>query len=941
MNIRSSDVVQSAEALPAGLDRPPLKRVRCLLPIWGYPYIKKFLEVALPTWLAEGNLPALSAALPTEFVLLTSREDETYLRAHPGFKRLSAACKTTVHYIDHLITGNNYSTTITLAYAEAVRSLREEMLDTCFFFLVSDYIVADGSFGNVLKRMQAGRSGILVGNFQVVEEEALPWLVNTLQTSPQVLRLTSRNLMKWALSHLHPATVANTVNYPMNHNDHTNRLFWRVDNHTLIGRFYLMHMIAIRPELTDFVIGSSCDYSFVPEMCPSNNVEIITDSDDYLVIEMQPRNHEAKSLKSGTQKVEKLAITLSEWTTARHRENSQTTVVFHAAEIPGDLETHIAVADRFIAKVKAKLKRKPKSHRRHPYWKGAMAAFSEATGATLTGEEWRLALGLPNPELDDAWLGRWLREKLQFAMFGKPPNVRPWHPRYPDHALVLNRLRGLQLEDNTYLLMVSDVPTIFTATFTDGGERVVRFRSSHMVKQPYEIFEPLQRHFDLCLVELEERELSTSDELLDRIAPMMRDGATVLVAVTNRRNGDPTLEFQRSLGFHASRMIRPYTRSVTFSFVTASGLRWRAFSAMQSIGRLARNNPPIGMPLLVLFGLPLSAMCGWGNFISKVKVGMPPKTYTSSALVSLVVDAESAAEAYQYSNSRVLRDRKQARLGLPTDHKLPLREDLGKAPSTEDMITGRRLAIQALTNPALVTEEQSNGPMMTKELLPAEGTREPQYNRCIEIRDKQGLTSLGLMTNQVFEDDPRRLTFLLARYKFVSKMLEGKKFVGELGCGDAFGTRVVMQAVDKVIAYDFDPVFIEDIRTRRSPTWPVEAHFHNILESPLPNTHDGIYSLDVIEHIERTEEHVYIEHLKQSLSDDGVLILGSPSLESQTYASPPSKEGHVNCKSGKELKALLEQYFHNVFLFSMNDEVVHTGFSPMAHYLFVICCNKK
>ena len=35
------------------------------------------------------------------------------------------------------------------------------------------------------------------------------------------------------------------------------------------------------------------------------------------------------------------------------------------------------------------------------------------------------------------------------------------------------------------------------------------------------------------------------------------------------------------------------------------------------------------------------------------------------------------------------------------------------------------------------------------------------------------------------------------------------------------------------------------------------------------------------------------------------------------------------------------KYFENVFLFSMNDEVVHTGFSPMAHYLFVICCQKK
>lgn len=230
---------------------------------------------------------------------------------------------------------------------------------------------------------------------------------------------------------------------------------------------------------------------------------------------------------------------------------------------------------------------------------------------------------------------------------------------------------------------------------------------------------------------------------------------------------------------------------------------------------------------------------------------------------------------------------------------------------------------------------------MNRTLHSAMGTREPQYNRCLEIRDGQGLASLGLMTNQVWEDDPRRLAFVLARYKFVSKMLSGKKFVGELGCGDAFGTRIVMQTTRNVVVYDFDPVFIEDIRQRRSARWPIEAEVHDILQGPLPNRHDGIYSLDVIEHIPRQAEHLYLGHLRDSLSDDGVLIIGSPSLESQAHASPPSKQGHVNCKSGDDLKSLLLGYFQNVFLFSMNDEVVHTGFAPMAHYLFVVCCQKK
>mgnify|MGYP007028595943 CR=1 FL=1 len=35
------------------------------------------------------------------------------------------------------------------------------------------------------------------------------------------------------------------------------------------------------------------------------------------------------------------------------------------------------------------------------------------------------------------------------------------------------------------------------------------------------------------------------------------------------------------------------------------------------------------------------------------------------------------------------------------------------------------------------------------------------------------------------------------------------------------------------------------------------------------------------------------------------------------------------------------RFFDNVFLFSMNDEVVHTGFTPMAHYLFALCVGPK
>ena len=97
----------------------------------------------------------------------------------------------------------------------------------------------------------------------------------------------------------------------------------------------------------------------------------------------------------------------------------------------------------------------------------------------------------------------------------------------------------------------------------------------------------------------------------------------------------------------------------------------------------------------------------------------------------------------------------------------------------------------------------------------------------------------------------------------------------------------------------------------------------------------------MLEHIPEADEHRFIANVVASLSPTGVAIFGMPSLESQSHASPQSKAGHVNCKSGEALKRTLEQHFHTVFVFSMNDEVVHTGFYPMAHYLLAVGCHRR
>jgi len=223
----------------------------------------------------------------------------------------------------------------------------------------------------------------------------------------------------------------------------------------------------------------------------------------------------------------------------------------------------------------------------------------------------------------------------------------------------------------------------------------------------------------------------------------------------------------------------------------------------------------------------------------------------------------------------------------------------------------------------------------------ASTTRESQYQICLDLIRENPASTLGLMTNQVWHDDPRRLVFVLARYKFVAKMLSGVNTVLEVGCADAWGSRIVQQEVGALTVTDFDPVFIDDVRARMDADWKMETLVHDMMTGALDEKFDAAYLIDVIEHIEQDAEDRFLGNVLGSLTEHGVCIVGTPSIQSQAYASPPSRAGHVNCKDGPMLKALMQQYFHNVFLFSMNDEVVHTGFQPMAHYLWTVCAHRK
>ena len=219
--------------------------------------------------------------------------------------------------------------------------------------------------------------------------------------------------------------------------------------------------------------------------------------------------------------------------------------------------------------------------------------------------------------------------------------------------------------------------------------------------------------------------------------------------------------------------------------------------------------------------------------------------------------------------------------------------------------------------------------------------KEPQNQIQFDNYSKSGGVTLGPYSSHIWRNDPKHLSFLLSRYKFCSKILQGKLNILEIGCGDSIGTAIILQTVNQVHAIDFEPIVIEDAIKRNEYPKRCSYQVHDITQSSLQKTFDAAFCLDVIEHIPSTLENKFMQNTVDSLKDDAIFIIGTPNSTAQKYASPASQEGHINLKSETTLRKLTENYFKNVLIFSMNDEVVHLGFYPMANYLFGIGIGKK
>lgn len=188
--------------------------------------------------------------------------------------------------------------------------------------------------------------------------------------------------------------------------------------------------------------------------------------------------------------------------------------------------------------------------------------------------------------------------------------------------------------------------------------------------------------------------------------------------------------------------------------------------------------------------------------------------------------------------------------------------------------------------------------------------------------------------------DMLRFLIRLARYKFVTTQIDCNDEILEIGSGSGLGAIFLSQHCKQVTGIDLKEHEVNEaqsINCREN----VKFNVMNFFDFPDNKKFDTIVNLDVIEHMPQKEGEKLISHTVKHLKENGMMILGTPSIYSYPHQGELSKAAHVKCYDLDELKNLILKYYDRVLTFSMNDEIVHTGHPKMAWYYFVIAFYPK
>ncbi len=262
--------------------------------IWGEEYAREFLELSLPSQLAEGNIDGSAWHDGSEYLILTTKADAEIIKEHPAFHLLQQRLKVRFAIINRRLGSEMYKL-VSKCQMEAIR-MGEDF--DAVFFSYPDFIWSQGGMGNVAARIAEGCDAVLSPVPRAITEdmtEILPKLKTPPPGSlaPSVLNLSSQDLVRISLENFHQGMwdfCWDTEKFSV----FPSTIMWTIPDQGILMRSYHLHPLVIRtqPKNINYYVRFlvSLDEEYLPILFKGDdNIHYVEDSDECTVISLSNR----------------------------------------------------------------------------------------------------------------------------------------------------------------------------------------------------------------------------------------------------------------------------------------------------------------------------------------------------------------------------------------------------------------------------------------------------------------------------------------------------------------------------------------------------------------------------------------------------------------------------------------------------------------------------
>jgi len=252
--------------------------------VWGRDYIDEFINISLPTVLADGNLEGFHYLDGSKFLIFTTEDGRKRLLDEPLFGQLKRLITVEFVIMDALIKSRKFDTVNMCQLEGVMRSIDFDAV----FFIYPDFVWSAGSFNNVANRLVEGYKGFICPVPRLSKESfSKVFDQKKVNSESGAVTIESREFVALCEPNLHSIMDTYEIqgeqfsNFPSN-------LSWEVPNAGRLYHCYHAHPIAISIDTENmdlfYRFSVSLDEDYISNLFSSTDcLYIAQDSDEIAV----------------------------------------------------------------------------------------------------------------------------------------------------------------------------------------------------------------------------------------------------------------------------------------------------------------------------------------------------------------------------------------------------------------------------------------------------------------------------------------------------------------------------------------------------------------------------------------------------------------------------------------------------------------------------------